>query len=406
MSCDFNPTTGVLATAGADCEVKLWRVSAGDGTPSAEVAVEHLETLTGHAKSVNCARWNGRGDALATAGDAGDVYLWSRVGEESTATNSHGDAVSWKPSRTLRGHRDDVLSLCWGPREQLATTSVDNTTIVWDTQSGQGLVQLSDHSHYVQGVAFDPRGEFLVSQSPDRTMKVYSVRGKASSKSVRQISSLKSLEHQSLFHDDGMTSFFRRPSFSPDGSVVAVPAGLFKRDGATQPMNATFVFSRGDFSTPALTLPGGESPSVCVKFSPVIYQRKAGSNPTTSSDLPYRMVYAVCSQDAVAVYDTDSLEPLLYVGAIHFACITDCSWSPDGNILFVTSTDGFATVIAFDGDELGSAVPKADLPIKLPIEDDDASVVVVKPEQTAPAKTTTIEPATRIAPTRIAPTPM
>jgi len=80
LSCDFNPTTGVLATAGADCEVKLWQVRVGDDE-SAELAVEHLETLTGHAKSVNCARWNGRGDTLATAGDAGDVYLWSRVGE-------------------------------------------------------------------------------------------------------------------------------------------------------------------------------------------------------------------------------------------------------------------------------------------------------------------------------------
>ena len=43
----------------------------------------------------------------------------------------------------------------------------------------------------------------------------------------------------SMFHDDSMTSFFRRPEWSPDGSFVALPAGMFRRPGAQRAMNAT-----------------------------------------------------------------------------------------------------------------------------------------------------------------------
>ena len=33
-------------------------------------------------------------------------------------------------------------------------------------------IRLDDHSHYVQGVAWDPVGHYIVSQSTDRTCKV------------------------------------------------------------------------------------------------------------------------------------------------------------------------------------------------------------------------------------------
>jgi WD40 repeat protein len=36
------------------------------------------------------------------------------------------------------------------------------------------MMRAMDHKHYVQGVAWDPAGEFLVSQSGDRTCRVYS----------------------------------------------------------------------------------------------------------------------------------------------------------------------------------------------------------------------------------------
>ena len=81
---------------------------------------------------------------------------------------------------------------------------------------------------------------------------------------------------------------------------------------------------------PAMHLPGGESPSVCVRFNPKVFEERAGEKKSPPlTDLPYRIIFAVASQDSVCVYDTDETEPICYVAGIHLASITDCAWSPD-----------------------------------------------------------------------------
>ena len=42
--------------------------------------------------------------------------------------------------------------------------------------------------------------------------------------------------------------------------------------------------------------------------------------------LPYRMVYAVASLNAILFYDTQHLAPFAYVSDIHYASITDIAW--------------------------------------------------------------------------------
>jgi hypothetical protein len=45
--------------------------------------------------------------------------------------------------------------------------------------------------------------------------------------------------------------------------------------------------------------------------------------------------------------------PFAQVSQIHYLRLTDISWSPDGRLLIVTSTDGFATFITFEANEIG-----------------------------------------------------
>jgi len=208
-----------------------------------------------------------------------------------------------------------------------------------------------------------------------------------------------------MFHDDSMTSFFRRPEWSPDGSFVALPAGTFRRPGAARAMNATYVFARGNFHVPAMHLPGGEAPSVCVRFNPKVFERREGEKKSPPlTDLSYRIIFAVASQDSVCIYDTDETEPICYVSGIHLASITDCAWSSDGRVLVVTSTDGFASVIAFDEDELGAAAEN----VRLDVPSANASPVKPAPVEVTSAVIAPVDAAqpTRIAPTRIAPTPL
>jgi chromatin assembly factor 1 subunit B len=65
------------------------------------------------------------------------------------------------------------------------------------------------------------------------------------------------------------------------------------------------------------------------------------------------MIYAVATQDAIHIYDTQQQKPLCIVSNLHFATFTDITWSNDGSMLLMTSSDGFCSSITFAPGELG-----------------------------------------------------
>jgi hypothetical protein len=69
--------------------------------------------------------------------------------------------------------------------------------------------------------------------------------------------------------------------------------------------------------------------------------------------LPYRLVFAIATEDSVLLYDTQHLAPFGYVSGIHYSNLTDISWSSNGQLLSVSSIDGFCTFIMFKENELG-----------------------------------------------------
>ncbi|KAF3909536.1 hypothetical protein AA313_de0204681 [Arthrobotrys entomopaga] len=213
-----------------------------------------------------------------------------------------------------------------------------------------------------------------------------------------------------MYCDDAMTSFFRRLAFTPDGSLLLTPAGQYKvthppvSDGPKIPdeiINTVYIYTRAGLNKPPVAhLPGHKKPSVAVSCSPILYtHRKPGvqtkhitvdtssadenisslpppaistemdpppttnlHTPPTSAGipanaafaLPYRMVYAVATKDAVLIYDTQQQTPICIVSNLHYAAFTDLTWSPDGNTLLITSTDGFCSYVAFNPGELGN----------------------------------------------------
>lgn len=68
---------------------------------------------------------------------------------------------------------------------------------------------------------------------------------------------------------------------------------------------------------------------------------------------PYRIIFAVVTQDSILFYDSQQMFPFAYVSQVHYLRLTDLSWSPDGRVLMVTSSDGFITFVMFDQEELG-----------------------------------------------------
>jgi chromatin assembly factor 1 subunit B len=58
------------------------------------------------------------------------------------------------------------------------------------------------------------------------------------------------------------------------------------------------------------------------------------------------------------LYDTDHNAPIGSISNLHYATITDIAWSFDGSILFMSSTDGFCSMVEFTEGELGEPIPR------------------------------------------------
>ncbi|CAO2827703.1 unnamed protein product [Amaranthus hypochondriacus] len=365
LTLDFHPHSGLLATGGADFDIKLWQVDsrvAQNKIPTAS----YKTSLSYHSSAVNVLRFSPLGELLASGADGGNLILWK-------AHLTDGDQV-WKVFKTLLYHTKDVLDLQWSKNgAYIISGSVDNTCIIWDADKGSVLQIFEAHLHYVQGVAWDPLSQYVASLSSDRTCRVYvnkpqKVKGgeklnyvcqhvivKAEQQSASDTKCLKN----HLFHDETLPSFFRRLAWSPDGSFLLVPAGLYKCSHETESINTAYIFSRKDLSRPVLQLPGANKPVVAVHFCPLVFSLR-GSKSDGFFKLPYRLIFAVATLNSLYIYDTESVAPLAILAGLHYAAITDIAWSPDGKYLALSSQDGYCTLVEFQSDELGSPIPSSD----------------------------------------------
>lgn len=60
------------------------------------------------------------------------------------------------------------------------------------------------------------------------------------------------------------------------------------------------------------------------------------------------MVYAAATTDTVLLYDTQHGAPFASLANLHCAALSDMAWSLDGTVLFISSQDGFVSVVSFE----------------------------------------------------------
>ncbi|XP_042066681.1 chromatin assembly factor 1 subunit FAS2-like isoform X4 [Salvia splendens] len=395
LACDFHPISALLATAGADYDIKIWAtVSSSDQKKAPGVAYQ--SNLSYHSSAVNALRFSPSGDQLASGADGGELILWK--------LNVTDAGEVWKVHKSLVFHRKDVLDLQWSADgAYLITGSVDNSCIIWDANKGSVHQILDAHFHYVQGVAWDPLGKYAASFSSDRTCRIYvnkpsKAKGVERSNYVCQhviskaelpVPDESKSARSHLFLDETLPSFFRRLAWSPDGSFLLVPAGTHKSTPTSELVNTAYVFSRKDVSRPALMLPGASKPVVAVRFCPMKFKLLGTTtcmihlccslfgpkSPSTAFELilshslslslwsasafnlPYRLIFAVATLNSLYIYDTESIQPIVIVAGVHYAAITDIAWSPSGNFLVLSSQDGYCTLLEFENQELGALIP-------------------------------------------------
>ncbi|KAI0505819.1 WD40 repeat-like protein [Xylaria bambusicola] len=533
-SAHFEPHgKGRLATGGGDNSVRIWKVE-GDGE---DRRVEYLSTLAKHSQAVNVVRWAPKGETLASAGDDGNVILWvpSEIHNPTTFGNEGiEDKETWRTKHMFRPTGSEIYDLAWSPdATYFIIGSMDNVARIYNAGTGMLVRQIAEHSHYVQGVTWDPLNEYIATQSSDRSVHIYSLKTKdgqytltshgaetpkvashakmdlpprrissnspappdmnyrtqlaaaadtlstsigspvlsapgtpqsvplpmnppsvvshsrrSSFSSRRSVSPAPSLplpavmpmaaeaspkpgysgsmgmKNANLYANETLTSFFRRLTFTPDGSLLLTPAGQYQVQHQTDGLKPTFevintvyIYTRGGINKPPIAhLPGHKKPSVAIRCSPILYtlrqsppttqhitidtssaedpipalpepiskpsltimdppppptssapdpEKSTPSNPlnieTNASTpgpkptfaLPYRVVYAVATQDAVLIYDTQQTTPICVVSNLHLATFTDLTWSSDGSTLLISSSDGFCSTLSFTPGELG-----------------------------------------------------
>ncbi|KAL3524617.1 hypothetical protein ACH5RR_012989 [Cinchona calisaya] len=362
LTLDFHPLSDLLATGGADFDIKLWDISSGEEENRCPRA-SYKTSLSYHSSAVNALRFSPSGEQLASGADGGELVLWKLYSSDAGET--------WKFQKTLLFHRKDVLDLQWSTDSAfLLSGSVDNSCIIWDINKGCVLQILDGHCHYVQGVAWDPLAKFSASLSSDRTCRIY-VNKPSKTKGndrmnyicqhiISRVETQNADESKSpknyLFHDETLPSFFRRLDWSPDGSFLLVPAGSYKHTPASELVNTAYMFSRNDLSRPALMLPGASKPVVAVRFCPMTFSLR-GLESSNFFTLPYRLIFAVATLNSLYIYDTEGIDPIAILAGLHYAAITDIAWSPTGKYLALSSQDGYCTLLEFENQELGSLMP-------------------------------------------------
>ncbi|XP_053396041.1 chromatin assembly factor 1 subunit B-like [Mercenaria mercenaria] len=370
-----------LVSGGVDKFVRIWQIKEDlDG----KACVEFLANLKRHTKAVNVCRFSPDGDVLATAGDDSVIIFW-KLSETCSVNNifqedEEDNKENWGMLKVLRGHLEDIYDICWSADgKYMISGSVDNSAILWDLTKDQKMGIFNEHKSFVQGVAWDPKNEFVATLSTDRSCRIYNVSSRSCIHNVQKMvlppkpQTTDSEENKDtkpksfrMFHDDTMRSFFRRLTFTPDGELLIVPAGCVEADPVT---NATFVFARNCLSKPALYLPSPDKVTIAARCCPTKFQLrkvprkleqdkqsdnlKEWEKYSTLFCLPYRLVFAVATEDSIQLYDTQQAQPFGFITNIHYHQLSDLAWSTDGRTLVASSTDGYCTLATFGKGELG-----------------------------------------------------
>ena len=262
LGCAFSPDATLLASAGADGSLRLWRCADGaplqvlrDGgaawsrcafTPDGRALIAAAADgrllrwdvgsgvathgYVGHTGAVNDCAVAADGTLLASAADDGSLRLWRldvpAGGALPAPLRAASSAFATAPGLLVDARPDGALALRDAQGEELrtlpaegvglvlscaltadarliATGGADGAVALWSTLHATRVARLSTHRGAVNACAFDASGGLLASASADRTLRLSDLQDR-----TRRITF--------VAHRDAVTAC----AFSPDGRLL------------------------------------------------------------------------------------------------------------------------------------------------------------------------------------------
>ncbi|GAA5977903.1 hypothetical protein JCM10908_005142 [Rhodotorula pacifica] len=270
------------APAAAAASTPTSTSNANANAPPPDPRVEYLATLSQHQGVVNCVRFSPNGDALASAGDDGNILIWvpgegtKSFGETATEDLAF-EKESWRVKGMIRSlSGKEIYDLAWSPcGTRILAGSVDHTATIYDVASCSPLYRLAEHTNYVQGVAWDPRGGYIATQSSDRTMHVYEVRDGTNGVEVHPVGKNSRMEVVvGAGASGGSTASSRRPREASSSSSSQHHHKLPRLSGPSASTSSSAVAATATSPNP--------SSSTATAFRPPMHPRTQSTRSDTS----------------------------------------------------------------------------------------------------------------------------
>ncbi|KAG8894472.1 HIR complex subunit, partial [Tulasnella sp. 403] len=275
------------------------------------------------------------GSRLATGGLDAKIRIWSTL--PILDANADQEDVP-KKLCTLTMH-NDVTDLAWSPKDRyLASVGLDSKVIIWCGYTLDPLRKLDQHQGFVKGVCWDPVGEFLATQSDDKSVKVWRTTDWGLEATVTK-----------PFQDSPGSTFFRRLSWSPDGAHITA-SNAMNNNGY---VFVAAVIARNEW-TSDICLVGHENTVEVAAYNPHIFLRDPEGDVQSTNICS---VVALGADDlSVSIWQTKSPRPIIVTKEVFESPIYDLSWSTNGLTLYACSADGSLGVFDFDRTELDGIV--------------------------------------------------